>query len=63
MIWPENLVTAALFNTLHSQETSGTHSCGGVSRGRFLTYVFVGYILYSQRFYLGKWKVSTLNPD
>jgi len=54
MIWPVNLVTAALFNTLHSQETSGTHSQGGVSRGRFFTYVFVGYILYSQRFYLGE---------
>ena len=54
MIWPVNLVTAALFNTLHSQETSGTHSWGGVSRGRFFTYVFVGYTLYSQRIYLGK---------
>ena len=55
MIWPANLGTAALFNTLHSQETSGTHACRGVSRGRFLTYVFVGYTLYSQRFYLGKY--------
>ena len=54
MIWPVNLVTAALFNTLHSQETSGTHSWGGVSRGRFFTYVLVGYTLYSQRFCLGK---------
>ena len=55
MIWPITLVTAALFNTLHFQETSGTHSRGGVSRGRFFIYVFVGYILYSQRFYLGKY--------
>jgi hypothetical protein len=53
MIWPANLVTATLFNTLHSQKTSGACSEGGVSRGRFFTYVFVGYILYSQRFYLG----------
>ena len=50
MIWPANLVMAALLNTLHSKETSGTHSCGGVSRGRFFTYVLFGYILYSQRF-------------
>lgn len=47
MIWPVNLVTAALFNTLHSQETSGTHSQGGIARGRFFTYVFVGYLLYN----------------
>ena len=57
MIWPENLVMAALFNTLHSKETSGTYSWGGVSRSRFFTYVFVGYILYSQPFYLGRYHV------
>ena len=60
MIWPVNLVTAALFNTLHSQETSGTHSSGGVARGRFFTYVFVGYLLYSQGSYLGKYCVLML---
>lgn len=48
MIWPANLVTAALFNTLHSQETMGTHSRGGMTRERFFIYVFVGYIVYSQ---------------
>jgi hypothetical protein len=52
MIWPDNLVTATLFNTLHSQDTSGAHAQGGISRGRFFIYVFVGYMLYSQRFYL-----------
>ena len=57
MIWPSTLVTATLFNTLHSQETSGTYSRGGISRARFFTYVFLGYILYSQRFYLGKYHV------
>ena len=50
MIWPANLVTAALFNTLHSQETSGTRAYRGISRERFFTYVFFGYILYSQLF-------------
>ncbi len=54
MIWPANLVTAALFNTLHAQETSGTYSRGGISRGRFFIYVFVGYIFYSQSFRLRK---------
>ena len=47
MIWPDNLVTAVLFNTLHAQETSGTHAHGGISRKRFFYYVFIGYILYS----------------
>ncbi|KAI0286278.1 OPT oligopeptide transporter [Russula brevipes] len=47
MIWPSNLVTAALFNTLHSQETSGTHVHGGISRERFFIYVFVGYFIYN----------------
>ncbi|KAH9059645.1 small oligopeptide transporter [Lactarius vividus] len=47
MIWPVNLVTAALFNTLHAQETAGTHSRGGISRERFFLYVFVGYFCYN----------------
>jgi len=54
MIWPTNLVKAALLNTLHSQVTWGTDSHGGISRVRFFTYVFIGYILYSQPFRLGK---------
>jgi hypothetical protein len=54
MIWPDSLVEAALLNTLHTQETWGTHSHGGIPRVRFFTYVFVGYIFYSQPFRLGK---------
>jgi hypothetical protein len=50
MIWPENLVTAVLFNTLHGQETSGTQGRGGISRLRFFSYVLIGYIFYSQFF-------------
>jgi hypothetical protein len=50
MIWPANLVTAALFNTLHSQETMGTHSRSGLSRERFFLYIFFGYIFYSEPF-------------
>ena len=42
MIWPTNLVTCALFNTLHSQVYSGVGTRGGISRERFFTYVFIG---------------------
>ena len=42
MIWPTNLVTCALFNTLHSQHYSGMGTRGGISRERFFTYVFLG---------------------
>ena len=52
MIWPANLVTSALFNTLHTQETSGTKARGGIPRARFFSYIFVGYIFYSQSFRL-----------
>ena len=50
MIWPENLLTAVLFNTLHGQETSGTQARGGISRLRFFCYVSIGYTFYSQFF-------------
>ncbi|KAI0275630.1 small oligopeptide transporter [Russula aff. rugulosa BPL654] len=39
MIWPQTLVTAMLFNTLHGKETSGTQACGGISRLRFFYYL------------------------
>ncbi|KAH9939612.1 OPT oligopeptide transporter [Epithele typhae] len=42
MIWPTNLVSCALFNTLHSQHYSGMGTRGGISRERFFVYVFVG---------------------
>jgi hypothetical protein len=59
MIWPVNLVTAALFNTLHAKETSGNRARGGISRGRFFSYVFFGYIVYSQFFFRpGNWSLS-----
>ena len=48
MIWPGTLVFTALFNTMHSQETSGTEATGGISRGRFFTYVFICYFFYSE---------------
>ncbi|KAI0250494.1 OPT oligopeptide transporter protein-domain-containing protein [Lactifluus subvellereus] len=47
MIWPENLSAAALFNTLHAQETTGTRGQHGISRDRFFTYIFIGYFFYN----------------
>ncbi|KAA1478168.1 OPT oligopeptide transporter [Dentipellis sp. KUC8613] len=43
MIWPTNLVTSALFNTLHARVTAGSELRGGLSRERFFLYVFIGY--------------------
>jgi len=42
MIWPANLVTCALFNTLHSQHYAGIGDRGGLSRERFFLYSFIG---------------------
>ncbi|KAL4076570.1 OPT oligopeptide transporter protein-domain-containing protein [Scleroderma yunnanense] len=46
MIWPVNLVTCALFNTLHSQQYAGIGSRGGISRERFFAIVFFGGLLW-----------------
>ncbi|KAH6904577.1 small oligopeptide transporter [Coprinopsis sp. MPI-PUGE-AT-0042] len=42
MIWPNTLVSCALFNTLHSAQYAGIGRHDGLSRERFFTYVFVG---------------------
>ncbi|KZP16413.1 OPT oligopeptide transporter [Athelia psychrophila] len=42
MIWPANLVTCALFNTLHAQQYSGMGKRAGISRERFFFYCFAG---------------------
>lgn len=42
MIWPANLVTCALFNTLHSQTYAGVGDRGGLSREKFFLYCFFG---------------------
>jgi OPT family small oligopeptide transporter len=41
MIWPANLVSCALFNTLHAQSYAGMGNRGGLSRERFFFYAFV----------------------
>ncbi|KAG6841177.1 hypothetical protein C0991_001102 [Blastosporella zonata] len=42
MIWPTNLVTCALFNTLHAQTYAGIGVRGGISRERFFLFAFLG---------------------
>ncbi|KDQ58270.1 hypothetical protein JAAARDRAFT_57989 [Jaapia argillacea MUCL 33604] len=42
MIWPANLVSCALFNTLHSQQYAGIGNRGGMSRERFFLFAFLG---------------------
>jgi OPT family small oligopeptide transporter len=44
MIWPANLVTCALFNTLHSNYYTGIGDRGGLSRERFFTYAWLASI-------------------
>ena len=50
VIWPETLLTAVVFNTLHGQETTGSQARGGISRKHLFYYVFIGYMVYSQFF-------------
>ncbi|KAG2004332.1 peptide transporter MTD1, variant 2 [Coprinopsis cinerea AmutBmut pab1-1] len=46
MIWPNTLVSCALFNTLHSQQYAGIGQHDGISRERYFLYVFVGAALW-----------------
>ncbi|KAJ7469724.1 oligopeptide transporter [Mycena latifolia] len=46
MIWPYNLVTCALFNTLHAQQYAGVGSRGGFSREKFFYVAFAGSALW-----------------
>jgi hypothetical protein len=40
-VWPANLVTCALFNTLHAQTYAGIGNRGGLSREKFFLYAFI----------------------
>ncbi len=44
-VWPANLVTCALFNTLHSQVYSGFRD-KGMSRERFFLYGFLASFIW-----------------
>lgn len=43
MVWPQNLVTCTLLNTLHAEEDEES---GGITRYRFFMYVFGGTFLF-----------------
>ena len=53
MIWPQNLVTCTLMNTLHAEEERET---GGTSRPKFFSYILLGsfvfYFFPGMRIYL-----------
>ena len=40
-VWPANLVTCVLFNTLHAKSYAGMGTRGGVSRKHFFLYAWV----------------------
>ena len=42
LVWPANLVTCALFNTLHAQTYAGMGNRGGLSRERFFFFALLG---------------------
>jgi OPT family small oligopeptide transporter len=46
MIWPNTLVSCALFNTLHSQSYAGIGQHEGISRERYFTYAFIGAVVW-----------------
>ncbi|KAF8625334.1 hypothetical protein AX17_006876 [Amanita inopinata Kibby_2008] len=46
MIWPNALVSCALFNTLHSQSYAGIGQHEGISRERYFAYVFVAAVVW-----------------
>ncbi|KAJ7271565.1 OPT oligopeptide transporter protein-domain-containing protein [Mycena rebaudengoi] len=69
MIWPYNLVTCALFNTLRAQQYAGVGSRGGFSREKFfylafaanaVWYLVPGYLLTALSYFL--W-VCWIVPD
>ena len=43
-VWPANLVTCALFNTLHAASYAGIGARAGISRGRFFLYAWIAGI-------------------
>ncbi|TEB27919.1 small oligopeptide transporter [Coprinellus micaceus] len=46
MIWPNTLVSCALFNTLHSHQYAGMGNRDGISRERFFAYAFCAAALW-----------------
>ncbi|CAK5269213.1 unnamed protein product [Mycena citricolor] len=65
MIWPYNLVTCALFNTLHAQQYAGVGSRGGFSREKFFYLAFIAstvwYVVPGEAHSLARPEVQELN--
>ncbi|KAH9979452.1 OPT oligopeptide transporter [Lactifluus volemus] len=47
MIWPSIFPLCAIFNTLHSQDTTGSWEHDGISRMHLFTYISIGYFFYN----------------
>ena len=45
-VWPDNLVTCTLFNTLHAKTYAGMGNCGGISRERFFFYTWTAGVIW-----------------
>ena len=73
MIWPTNLVTCALFNTLHSQVYSGVGTCGGIvsrvatswwaSANVAAGFVFFFWFLTPVLYYTNTWYAKYMPPS
>lgn len=46
LVWPNTLVSCALFNTLHSQSYAGLGQHEGISRERFFTYALTAAVVW-----------------
>ena len=55
MVWPQNLVTCTVLNTLHAEEDEGR---GGITRYRYFMYLVLGAFLFW--FLPGAWLPSSL---
>ncbi|KAL1692218.1 OPT oligopeptide transporter protein-domain-containing protein [Schizophyllum commune] len=62
MIWPESLITCALFNTLHSARYAGIGGHGGMSRERFFVYSFIASFVWFGALSYFSW-VTWIRPD
>ncbi|KAJ7738297.1 OPT oligopeptide transporter protein-domain-containing protein [Mycena olivaceomarginata] len=62
MIWPGNLVTCVIFNTLHSRVCSGAGARGGLSRERFFAYAFLGSFAWLQALSYFSW-ITWIRPN
>jgi hypothetical protein len=51
-VWPNTLVSCALFNTLHSQSYAGIGEHEGMPREKYFTYAFIAAVVWCKFFQL-----------